>query len=669
MDAYERHYGDVWPADEVSANIIMEGYYTDPDLAAVMDSLMRENNLDPDRLGEYLAPGLVEEEVEVTITPEEVEVSVEPEREKEKREVPQEFKQLYEVTQWGLAFEGEVDARAFTTPEDIERAYEALRKEDKQDSPVAIRNYILQQVAAEEGVGEEKVEETEEIVERMEEGATDIEDIEEFLEEIEETWSKSSARQFPKTGTEFWREAADGYPPYHKDELVTTYFGRDSTPPGKPIFRFGLGDEGTLEELDLPDVSCYLDDIAQEQYGIENFCYIVNYVKPKLIKFIISRSKPHSVWDSDDLLLVNLYRVHNMADLMAVLVHEFKHVMTTLVGEPMSEKDERSTATPEEYAEFPEEQGAYVEMIKFRSFILREPEDYIRDKLLDVVGEDNEDKVDEWIDIALHGMEVTAGYPKHPDTIVVESEYYPGGLTEKDVWDYYDHEKEDIVAELKGHNVMLVIKANGEIYRRHPDSKEEFIRIDSVEDFDHYNNGRTIEFHKVVGEQTDYGYVDIDPKEEVPFDEAKRIASDVADLLSEQEDIDQVELAFSGSRGFHIYPHYKQPKPPDDARGELRELLGSYIEESGDEKLTTGVTREPDVIRLDTSTLKRMGSLRVPGSLNVRTGLRCTPVSREELARFRKESAKIKGITKAESFFPETEREFLEELVLSEAAN
>jgi len=472
------------------------------------------------------------------------------------------------------------------------------------------------------------------------------------------------------------REAQEYLVPYMRgDELAHHYFGRGPESPTEPVFPYEVGDAGTLKDIDQPIVTSYLDELAREQFGIEHFTDVVSERDRKTIRFVFSKTLPHSIWENDDTLLVNLYRVDNEADFMSLLIHEFRHVMSALAGEPMSERRERGDATPEEYTEFPEEEVAYQEMIKFMSYILRMPRAAIREKLLSVVGPRNEDKVDEWLYIALgvrlpetegelleELAKVTADYPKHPDTVVVRSEFYPKGLTEADVWGYYDREKERIVAELKGHDAMLVIQADGEIYKRHPDSEEEFIKIDSAVDFDRYNNGRTIEFHKVVADSTDYGYVDVDPKEDVAFEKTKEIATDVHDLLAKQPDVSGVDLAYSGGRGFHLYPRYRRAKSTDQAREELKSLMDEYIEQSGDEKLTTGIARENDMIRLDTSTLHRTGSLRVLGSLNARTGLKCLPVARNALPGFRKESAKIEIPARESIRLPATEGEFFEEL-------
>ncbi len=104
---------------------------------------------------------------------------------------------------------------------------------------------------------------------------------------------------------------------------------------------------------------------------------------------------------------------------MGVLVHDFTHVMSVIAGEPMSDRQDRADATVNEYVEFPEEQDAYIEYIQFRSFILLEPRDFIKEKLFDIVGEDQEVKIDEWLYLALGDPIVVANY--HDPM----SEFYP----------------------------------------------------------------------------------------------------------------------------------------------------------------------------------------------------------------------------------------------------
>jgi len=307
-------------------------------------------------------------------------------------------------------------------------------------------------------------------------------------------------------------------------------------------------------------------------------------------------------------------------------------------------------ADVETYVGFPEEQVAYPEMVKFMYFVLRMPATGIRETLIDMVGEQNIDDIDDWIQEALSEKKVTANFPSHPDNVVIESEYYPEGIDEKAVWKYYDSVKEDMVQALEGADVILVLQGDGAVYKRHAD--DEFVSIGDLADFEKYNNGRVVEFHRVISNPSDYGYIDIDPNEEVPFAKTKKVAGDLYKVLKANPEVAEVAISFSGGRGFHLYPRYKRPKPVDQLREELKEVADSYIESMGDEKLSTSIVRGKDEMRLDTSTLKDKGSLRVPGSLNTVTGLICTPITINALDRFDPKDAKLpKEVFKESSLY------------------
>ena len=37
------------------------------------------------------------------------------------------------------------------------------------------------------------------------------------------------------------------------------------------------------------------------------------------------------------------------------------------------------------------------------------------------------------------------GYPKNPDSIVLKNKYYPNGLKEIDIWNYYQKNKRNML--------------------------------------------------------------------------------------------------------------------------------------------------------------------------------------------------------------------------------
>jgi DNA ligase D-like protein (predicted 3'-phosphoesterase) len=245
--------------------------------------------------------------------------------------------------------------------------------------------------------------------------------------------------------------------------------------------------------------------------------------------------------------------------------------------------------------------------------------------------------------------------PKHPETIVVEpNEWYSKGLTEKDVWNYYDKVKRDIVEFYEEYDLdtMIIIQTDGEVIKR-PEA------IRTVKDFDKWNTGRCLEFHFALKDKTPFVYCDLDPKEDFSFEDVKKIANELISKLEDWEEISEVRCVFSGSKGFHLYGYLKSTMLTGEAREQMKKLLNEYISERGDERLTTGVTKEANSMRLDTSTLHETGGLRVPGSLSMKTGLRCMEVP--DILGFEKEKAKIDEVFKKFSKLEEykEKRDFL----------
>lgn len=219
-------------------------------------------------------------------------------------------------------------------------------------------------------------------------------------------------------------------------------------------------------------------------------------------------------------------------------------------------------------------------------------------------------------------MDREAGYPKHPATVIVPpNDFYSSGLTEHDIWEYYDSVKEKLAPQLYGSPVTTVIVTpTGLVVRRNDSKTKEPIRVESVEDFDRLNNGRAVEFHKAMGKTTNMVWVDLDPREGYPWPKVIDAAIVVRDSLMGFNGIENVRIAFSGNRGFHVRGFLAEPMDIDEARRMVIQRLESEVVPRV-EGATTGFTDKPDAIRLDVSTLHSAGSLRVPWSLNAKTGL------------------------------------------------
>lgn len=231
---------------------------------------------------------------------------------------------------------------------------------------------------------------------------------------------------------------------------------------------------------------------------------------------------------------------------------------------------------------------------------------------------------------------LVADYPGHPDKKVVrKNEFYENGLTEDDIWQYYDRNKNKILPYLKNSpEVLIRIKTDQGIIVKRNDSDGKPIQIKSITDFDKYNNGRNMEFHIVSKPKTKIGWVDLDPGKNFEFTSVQKVAKELKTKLIKLSFIKSVMLKYSGGRGFHLLLDFTREMDVDDARQALKDFLESYIEDTSIEKLVLK-TPKPSEMRLDISTLHDKGSIRAPYSLNADTGLISLPNVME------KEKAKI----------------------------
>lgn len=215
-------------------------------------------------------------------------------------------------------------------------------------------------------------------------------------------------------------------------------------------------------------------------------------------------------------------------------------------------------------------------------------------------------------------------------------------LTKQDVYNYYNEVKDELLEWFrKVPQQFVIIQTDTNILKRNEDGP---IKITS-DNFDKWNTGRTVEFHLVYGPETTFAVIDVDPKEDVDWETTKQVTQELFEYVSESDEVSDVEVYYSGGRGFHVTIHFPKKKSTEEVRQWLKDTVSSFIEESKfKDILHSGVTKEG--IRLDISTFKVNGSIRAPGSINSKTGLRKVKV--DNLDVFEKEDASVK--TKKEAF-------------------
>lgn len=226
------------------------------------------------------------------------------------------------------------------------------------------------------------------------------------------------------------------------------------------------------------------------------------------------------------------------------------------------------------------------------------------------------------------------------ERVLEKNKYYPTGLSKAEISNYYKKIAPRMVPYLEGFDLMISIKTDeGEIIRRHkPDGGP--YRVESEEDLTNLTKGgRVVSIHYIVPKKTDMFWVDIDPGDEFPLDEVRNVTTKVFRLLERELDPREINVKFSGSRGFHIFGRLTRKEDVDDTRERLKEILRPLTEENP--LLTLGVKKSPKECRLDVSTLKDQGTLLAPYSINIKTGLVSLPISVNRVRTFDFEEAKI----------------------------
>ncbi len=228
-------------------------------------------------------------------------------------------------------------------------------------------------------------------------------------------------------------------------------------------------------------------------------------------------------------------------------------------------------------------------------------------------------KSNSWLYID-NGIRVQCGYPKHPDTIIIQpSEHNEAGITEKDVWEYYDSVADKMIPLLSGFNVLIKkVVESGPVIIRHDPKTHDFIRIDTREQFDRFNDGRSVEFHRAIEKETNLAWIDIDPHG-YPEEKTKQAIAFIKDHIHNVMETIGIEVIHTGGRGYHIHLKLEHKQNVDKLRNTLQDWLEKEVVPNF-ENTSTRVIKGEGTLRFDVSTLKATGSIRCPYSLNAVTG-------------------------------------------------
>lgn len=228
-------------------------------------------------------------------------------------------------------------------------------------------------------------------------------------------------------------------------------------------------------------------------------------------------------------------------------------------------------------------------------------------------------------------------YPENPKTIVIQNEHYPKGLTELDIWNYYQKVKQDLLIETRLRDVMffIMVDINKPIIRRK--LNENFIRLDQ-KNYDYFITGRTVSIHSAMGMYEQHGIIDIDVDPYDGFKWARKVTAQTYDYIMEKVPlVKKVKIRFTGKNSFHLVCDFGQKLKIST----ISDLLERFLRSSPLSKVyTISGKRTPGIPNLDLHPNKYRGNYITNHSLSV-IGLKCVEIPYNELLGFDPRKARI----------------------------
>ena len=229
------------------------------------------------------------------------------------------------------------------------------------------------------------------------------------------------------------------------------------------------------------------------------------------------------------------------------------------------------------------------------------------------------------------------GYPENPNTIVIQNRFYPKGIQEIDIWNYYQSVKRNILKETQGRDIMffIMVEKNKPVVRRKVPGG--FIRM-TPNNYDKVITGRTVSLHSAMGLYEEFGIIDIDIGSD-GFRWAKEVTRRVYDFVMDKMPIVRTaSIRFTGKQSFHIKCDFERKMKIDV----IKFLLEKFLRESELSKVyTVAGKRRVGIPNLDMAPNKLRGNYITLNSLSI-WGLKCMEVPYSSLMTFDPSRARIK---------------------------
>lgn len=225
-------------------------------------------------------------------------------------------------------------------------------------------------------------------------------------------------------------------------------------------------------------------------------------------------------------------------------------------------------------------------------------------------------------------------YPQNPDTIVIKNEYYPKGLREIDIWNYYQKVKVPLLKETLGKNLIVFFAVDINKFIVIRKTKDDGLIRLNMRDYDTIVSGRSISFHNVMNKYSSYGVVDIDTDD---FKVAKELTSELYDFFENQKFVYDTKIIYTGKNSFHIRVFF----PSDSYVENIKQKLFNVLNEANlQTEFTIKGKRTQNIPNLDLQRNVYNAGFIAVNSLSV-DGLKCIEIEPKKIRWFRKEQAKI----------------------------
>jgi len=229
------------------------------------------------------------------------------------------------------------------------------------------------------------------------------------------------------------------------------------------------------------------------------------------------------------------------------------------------------------------------------------------------------------------------GYPKNPETIVIKNKFYPKGITELMIWNYYKKVQGPILKEVFNRDLMFFIMAdmNKPIIKRK--LKNKYIRLTQA-NYDTMITGRTVSIHSSMKGYETFGIIDIDLDPSDGFAWTRKVTENVYEFVMDKMPVVRsAQIRFTGKQSFHIVCDFGRKMKIDS----IRFLLQKFLQQSELAKIyTIEGKRKPGIPNLDMAPNKFKGNYITLNSLSI-WGLRCMEVPYNKLSIFNPMSARI----------------------------